>query len=109
VLLKAPPAFDISHSEPRWPQPIFVSVPGKRGQVSALRAAGKYCARGNASAFFSKPGLLGVLNVEGADYVARRRAEIAEELTRIDFDRLVVGMTPDGLALILALRRNFSR
>ncbi len=39
VLLKAGPAFDISHSEPRWPQTIFVSVPSRPGQVSALRAA----------------------------------------------------------------------
>ncbi len=39
VLLRAGSAFDITHSEPRWPQTIFVSVPGRPSQVSALRAA----------------------------------------------------------------------
>ena len=39
VLLKARPAYDISHSEPRWPRTIFVSVPTPLTQVSALRAA----------------------------------------------------------------------
>lgn len=39
VLLKARPRFDISHSEPRWPQTVFVSVPSRADQVSALRAA----------------------------------------------------------------------
>jgi HEXXH motif-containing protein len=39
VLLKARPDFDISHSEPRWPQTVFVSVPSRADQVNALRAA----------------------------------------------------------------------
>lgn len=38
VLLYARPAFDISHSEPRWPSTVFVSVPARPGELSALRA-----------------------------------------------------------------------
>jgi HEXXH motif-containing protein len=38
VLLRARPAFDVSHSEPRWPSTIFVSVPTRSCEVSALRA-----------------------------------------------------------------------
>ena len=38
-LLSAGEAFDISHSEPRWPGWVFVSVPSAPGEVSALRAA----------------------------------------------------------------------
>ncbi|HZF93657.1 MAG TPA: HEXXH motif-containing putative peptide modification protein [Allosphingosinicella sp.] len=38
-LLDAPPGYDISHSEPRWPESVFVSVPAGGGAVSALRSA----------------------------------------------------------------------
>jgi HEXXH motif-containing protein len=38
VVLRASPAFDISHSEPRWPKTVFISVPGRASSVSALRA-----------------------------------------------------------------------
>jgi HEXXH motif-containing protein len=38
VLLDAQPDHDISHSEPRWPETIFVSMPTDGRQVSALRA-----------------------------------------------------------------------
>jgi HEXXH motif-containing protein len=38
-LLRAHEAYDISHSEPRWPDWIFVSAPETRSEVSALRAA----------------------------------------------------------------------
>jgi HEXXH motif-containing protein len=37
-LLDAPPGFDISHSEPRWDDRIFVSVPAD-DEVAALRVA----------------------------------------------------------------------
>ncbi|WP_375459853.1 HEXXH motif-containing putative peptide modification protein [uncultured Enterovirga sp.] len=37
VLLVAPPGYDVSHSEPRWPETVFISVPGEEGQVGALR------------------------------------------------------------------------
>jgi len=38
-LLRAPPEYDISHSEPRWPQRIFVSVPERDDEVGAMRLA----------------------------------------------------------------------
>jgi HEXXH motif-containing protein len=38
-LLRAEEAYDISHSEPRWPDWAFVSVPQGSGAVSALRTA----------------------------------------------------------------------
>lgn len=38
-LLDADEAYDITHSEPRWPEWIFISCPGNPGEVSALRAA----------------------------------------------------------------------
>jgi hypothetical protein len=37
VLINAPAGFDISHSEPRWPTTVFVSISTAPGQVSALR------------------------------------------------------------------------
>ncbi len=37
VRLQAPRGYDISHSEPRWPETIFISAPTGEGQVSALR------------------------------------------------------------------------
>jgi HEXXH motif-containing protein len=37
VLLRASPGYDVSHSEPRWPETIFVSMPMEAGEVSALR------------------------------------------------------------------------
>jgi HEXXH motif-containing protein len=37
--LKAPPGFDISHSEPLWHDRIFVSVPERTDRVGALRLA----------------------------------------------------------------------
>jgi HEXXH motif-containing protein len=39
TLLRAQDGYDISHSEPRWPDWIFVSVPETSSDVSALRAA----------------------------------------------------------------------
>lgn len=147
VLLRARPAYDISHSEPRWPQTIFISVPGQPAQVSALRAAEnivheamhlqlttlerahRLVADSRAqmvspwreesrhlqgvlhgfyvfhciSAFFAAPRLSGILDVEGASHVARRRAQIAKELSRLDFSRLTRGMTPKGRAFLAAL------
>ena len=38
-ILDAPADYDISHSEPKWPDWIFVSVPEAGGSVAALRAA----------------------------------------------------------------------
>ena len=38
-LLRAQPGYDVSHSEPRWPDRIFVSVPERRDRVGALRLA----------------------------------------------------------------------
>lgn len=38
-LLAADEAYDVSHSEPRWPDWIFVSCPAAADQVSALRVA----------------------------------------------------------------------
>lgn len=38
-LIDADEAYDISHSEPRWPKQIFVSCPTASGEVSALRFA----------------------------------------------------------------------
>jgi HEXXH motif-containing protein len=38
-LLRAEAAYDISHSEPRWPDWIFVSVPSAPGDRAALRVA----------------------------------------------------------------------
>ena len=39
VLLKAPSGYDISHSEPRWPADIFVSVPERDDDIGAIRFA----------------------------------------------------------------------
>lgn len=144
ILLRALPAFDISHSEPRWPKTIFISVPGRPGMVSALRAIenviheamhlqlttmeradplvadeaaqmvspwreqprhlqgvlhGVYVFRCIA-AFFALPVLARGIDEDGARYVARRRDEIANELSQIDFDRLVAGLTPRGRLLV---------
>ena len=38
-LINAPPGYDISHSEPRWSDRIFVSVPDRSDAVGALRLA----------------------------------------------------------------------
>jgi HEXXH motif-containing protein len=38
-VLRADPGYDVSHSEPLWPDRIFVSVPERAGEVSALRLA----------------------------------------------------------------------
>lgn len=38
-LLDAEEAYDVTHSEPRWPDWIFVSCPAHAGEQSALRAA----------------------------------------------------------------------
>ncbi|TCM07460.1 HEXXH motif-containing putative peptide modification protein [Sphingomonas sp. PP-CC-3G-468] len=38
-LLDASPGYDVSHSEPRWLNRIFVSVPDRRDEVGALRFA----------------------------------------------------------------------
>jgi HEXXH motif-containing protein len=37
--LKAPPGYDISHSEPHWHDRIFVSIPERPDRVGALRLA----------------------------------------------------------------------
>jgi HEXXH motif-containing protein len=37
--LKAPPGYDISHSEPHWHDRIFVSIPERSDRVGALRLA----------------------------------------------------------------------
>ena len=37
VVLKAKTGYDVSHSEPRWPHTIFISVPTSPSQVNALR------------------------------------------------------------------------
>jgi HEXXH motif-containing protein len=147
VLLRARPAFDISHSEPRWPVTIFVSVPCRPRLSSALRAVenviheamhlrlttaertaplvadmtthmtspwrkeprlvqgvlhGLYVF-GCISAFFATPALESELDAEGAQYVARRRDEIAAELSSVDIDRLTAGLTPRGRALVAAI------
>lgn len=38
-LLRADPGYDVSHSEPRWRDRIFVSVPDRHDEVGALRLA----------------------------------------------------------------------
>jgi hypothetical protein len=38
-LLRAPPEYDISHSEPRWRRRIFVSVPERLDFIGAVRFA----------------------------------------------------------------------
>jgi hypothetical protein len=38
-LLHAPSGYDISHSEPRWPHRIFVSVPERLDDIGAVRFA----------------------------------------------------------------------
>jgi HEXXH motif-containing protein len=38
-LLNADEAYDVTHSEPRWPDWIFVSCPATKNEVSALRVA----------------------------------------------------------------------
>lgn len=38
-LLRAPPEYDVSHSEPRWKDRIFVSLPDRVDGVGALRLA----------------------------------------------------------------------
>lgn len=38
-LLRAPPGYDVSHSEPRWPSRIFVSIPERSDDVGGLRLA----------------------------------------------------------------------
>jgi len=147
VLLSAPPAYDISHSEPRWPHTIFISVPTRPSEVSALRATeniiheamhlqltmlehaaplivdrtatmaspwrkeprqfqgvmhGFYVFRCIA-AFFSALAVSGHLNTEGIDHVRKRREQITEELSRLDYDRLAKGMTPVGRDFLAAL------
>jgi HEXXH motif-containing protein len=144
ILLRTLPAFDISHSEPRWPRTIFISVPSKPGMVSALRAVenviheamhlqlttmecadplvadetaqmvspwreqlrhlrgvlhGVYVFRCIA-AFFALPALAKGIDEDGARHVARRRDEIANELSQVDFDRLAAGLTPRGRLLV---------
>lgn len=147
VLLSALPAYDISHSEPRWPHTIFISVPGRLGQVGVLRAVENIvheamhlqltileqadpliadCVTKMASpwrkeprhfkgvlhgfyvfrciaAFFSALAVSGHLNTEGIDHVRKRREQITEELSRLDYDRLAKGMTPVGREFLAAL------
>jgi HEXXH motif-containing protein len=38
-VLKAPPGYDISHSEPYWTDRIFISIPERSDRVGALRLA----------------------------------------------------------------------
>ena len=38
-LLASRPGYDVSHSEPRWPHRIFVSMPERRDAVGALRVS----------------------------------------------------------------------
>jgi hypothetical protein len=38
-LLRAPPEYDVSHSEPRWRRRIFVSVPERLDYIGAVRCA----------------------------------------------------------------------
>ena len=38
-LLRAPPEYDVSHSEPRWRRRIFVSVPERLDSIGAVRFA----------------------------------------------------------------------
>src|SRR5262249_37575713 len=38
-LVHADPEYDVSHSEPRWPARIFVSLPGRADRVGTLRLA----------------------------------------------------------------------
>jgi hypothetical protein len=38
-LLRAPPGYDVSHSEPRWRRRIFVSIPDRSDGLGALRLA----------------------------------------------------------------------
>jgi HEXXH motif-containing protein len=147
ILLRARPSFDISHSEPRWPQAIFITVPSRQTQVSALRSVenvvheamhlqltvleraipliadetskmaspwrleprdfqgilhGVYVFRCVAE-FFATSRLHEVLHYEGMRYVARRRAQIADELSGVDFDRLAFGLTRTGQDLLTAL------
>ena len=147
VLLRARPAFDVSHSEPRWPSTIFISVPSKLSQVSALRAVenviheamhlrlttvehaaplvadisakiaspwrqeprylqgvlhGIYVFRCIA-AFYATPALNSRLDPAEHEYIDRRRAQIARELSCVDHDRLTAGLTPRGRSLIAAL------
>lgn len=150
ILLRAHPSFDVSHSEPRWPQAIFITVPSRRSQVSALRSAenivheamhlqltileqaspliadgrtkmaspwrleprhlqgvlhGVYVFRCIAE-FFAALSLRGILDSEGISYMTRRRAQIAEELSHIDFDRLASGLTRCGQVFLATLISN---
>jgi hypothetical protein len=57
------------------------------------------------SAFFATPALESWLDAEGAQYVARRRDEIAAELSLVDIDRLTAGLTPRGRALVAAIAK----
>jgi HEXXH motif-containing protein len=147
VLLDAQPSYDVSHSEPRWPETIFVSVPNDERQVSALRAIeniiheamhlqltalehltpliadktsrmsspwreeprhlrgvfhGAYVFK-CISTFFDGSKLSEHLDNRGAEYVARRRQEIAKELQQIQFERLAAGSTVEGRNLLNAL------
>lgn len=140
VLLRARPAFDISHSEPRWPHTIFISVPSRLSEVGALRAVeniiheamhlqltiweraaplildhtskmaspwrkeprhfqgvmhGFYVFR-CIDAFFYALAESGYLDMEGIAHVRKRREQITEELSGIDYDQLAKGMTPVG-------------
>lgn len=149
VLLYARPAFDISHSEPRWPSTIFVSVPARPGELSALRAVeniiheamhlrltiaerstplvADMAAKMNSpwrqeprfiqgvlhglfvfrciADFFGAPALSRCLGPDGHEYIERRRAEIAQEVLRIDYGRLTAGLTPQGRDFVAALRQ----
>src|SRR5712671_782963 len=137
VLLDAQSGYDVSHSEPRWPETIFVSMPTDGGQVGALRTLenivheamhlrlttlehltpriavensrmaspwrkeprhlqgvlhGVYVFQ-CISTFFGGSKLSEHLDNCGAEYVAKRRREIAKELHQVDFQRLAAGLT----------------
>ena len=147
ILLRARPSFDVSHSEPRWPQAIFITVPSRQTQVSALRSAenivheamhlqltilegvnpliadgtskmaspwrleprdyqgilhGVYVFRCIAE-YFAELSFRGILDNEGANYITRRRAQIADELSQVDFERLALGLTCSGQHFLAAL------
>jgi len=147
VLLRARPAFDISHSEPRWPHTIFVSAPSKSGSVSALRAIesiiheamhlqltcfeiinplvsdedskmespwreeprhlrgvlhGVYVFR-CVGAFFARPDLLNRTDAIGASHIRQRCEEMDNELSRVDLDRLALGLSLLGREFLRSL------
>jgi HEXXH motif-containing protein len=73
-----------------------------RPLLGVLHGAYVFCC---IDAFFGMPDFRRLLGNEGTDFVDRRRAQIAGELSQIEFDRLAQGLTSSGRLLLASLRK----